>query len=246
MLRVFWFICGLIQRFSMSQSNLYIDIGNSAIKWRRSDSKVFSEDIENFSITALNRSNIAWLSAVSHSEIVQEISTHFEAINIIKPHKRFGNLTLSYDDPSKLGVDRFLAMLGAINHFPNKSLLVIDIGSAITFDVVDKNGLHHGGLIMPGMKALRGSFEKFKTSDLSLGSTGLANNTDDAWKQGTYAMMIGAMNYQIKSFQSNFSDGVVTACGGMVKEIKKELPKSIELYDNLVLDGLESYSQSMG
>jgi type III pantothenate kinase len=38
----------------------------------------------------------------------------------------------------------------------------------------------------------------------------------------------------------------VTACGGMVKEIKKELPKSIELFDNLVLDGLESYSQSMG
>ena len=230
----------------MSQSNLYIDVGNSAIKWRTSDSKVFSEDIENFSIKAFDQSKTAWLSAVAHSEIVQEISTHFEIINIIKPLKRFGNLTLSYDDPSKLGLDRFSAMLGAINHFPNHPLLVIDIGSAITFDIIDKNGLHHGGLIMPGMKALRGSFEKFKTSDLSLGSTGLANNTDDAWKNGTYAMMIGSIHYQIESFQSNFSDGVVTACGGMVKEIKKELPKSIELFDNLVLDGLESYSQSMG
>ena len=230
----------------MSQSNLYIDIGNSAIKWRTSDSKVFSEDIENFSIKALNQSNTIWLSAVAHSDIVQEISTHFETIYNIKPHKRFGNLTLSYADPSKLGSDRFSAMLCAINHFPNKPLLVIDIGSAITFDVVDKTGLHHGGLIMPGMKALRGSFEKFKTSDLSLDLKGLANNTDDAWKQGTYAMMIGAMNYQIKSFQSNFSDGVMTACGGMVKEIKKELPKSIELYDLSLIDGLESYSQSMG
>ena len=230
----------------MSQSNLYIDIGNSAIKWRTSDSKVFSEDIENFSIKVLNQSNVAWLSAVAHSGIVQEISSHFETINIIKSLKRFGNLTVSYDDPSMLGVDRFSAMLGAMNHFPNNPLLVVDIGSAITFDVIDKNGLHHGGLIMPGMKALRGSFEKFKTSDLSLVLKGLANNTDDAWKQGTYAMMIGAIHYQIESFQSNFSDGVVTACGGMVKEIKKELPKSIELFDNLVLDGLESYSQSMG
>ena len=230
----------------MSQSNLYIDIGNSAIKWRTSDSKVFSEDIENFSVTALNQSNLVWLSAVAHSNIVQKISSHFETINIIKPHKRFGNLTLSYDDPSKLGSDRFSAMLGAINHFPNNPLLVIDIGSAITFDVVDKNGLHHGGLIMPGMKALRGSFEKFKTSDLSLDLKGLANNTDDAWRQGTYAMMVGAINYQIESFQSNFSDGVVAVSGGQAKEIKKELPKSIELFDNLVLDGLESYSQSMG
>jgi len=230
----------------MSQSNLYIDIGNSAIKWRTSDSKVFSEDIENFSVTALNQSNAAWLSAVAHSDIVQEISSHFETINIIKPHKRFGNLTVSYDDPSMLGVDRFSAMLGAINHFPNNPLLVIDIGSAITFDVIDKSGLHHGGLIMPGMKALRGSFEKFKTGDLSFDLKGLANNTDDAWRQGTYAMMISAINFQIESFQSNFTDGVVTACGGVAKEIKKELPKSIELFDNLVLDGLESYSQSMG
>jgi type III pantothenate kinase len=230
----------------MYQSNLYLDLGNSAVKWRTSDSKVFSEDIENFSITALDQSNTAWLSAVAHSEIVQEISTHFETINIIKPHKRFGNLTLSYDDPSMLGADRFSAMLGAINHFPNKPLLVIDIGSAITFDVVDNNGLHHGGLIMPGMKALRGSFEKFKTIDLSFNLKGLANNTDDAWKQGTYAMIIGAINYQIESFQSNFSDGVVPVCGGHAKEFKKELPKSIELFDNLVLDGLESYSQSMG
>jgi type III pantothenate kinase len=230
----------------MYQSNLYIDIGNSAIKWRTSDSKVFSEDIENFSVTALNQSNVAWLSAVAHSGIVQEISTYFETINILKPHKRFGNLTLSYDDPSMFGADRFSAMLGAINHFPNNPLLVIDIGSAITFDVIDKNGLHHGGLIMPGIKALRGSFEKFKTSDLNVSLKGYANNTDDAWNQGTYSMMISAINHQIESFQSNFSDGVVTVCGGKVKEIKKELPKSIELFDNLVLDGLESYSNSMG
>ena len=170
MLPVFWSIYGLIQRFSMSQSNLYIDIGNSAIKWRTSDSKVFSEDIENFSIAALDPSNVAWLSAVAHSEIIQEISTHFETINILKPQKRFGNFKLSYDDPSMLGADRFSAMLGAINHFPNNPLLIIDIGSAITFDVVDNSGLHHGGHIMPGIKALRASFKKFKTSDLSIGS----------------------------------------------------------------------------
>jgi len=230
----------------MSQSNLYIDVGNSAIKWRTSDSKVFSEDIENFSIKALDQTNTAWLSAVAHSEIVQEISTHFEIINIIKPLKRFGNLTLSYKDPSFMGADRFAAMLGAINHFPESSLLVIDVGSAITFDVIDKNGIHQGGLIMPGMKALRESFEKFKTSDLSLGLKGLANNTDDAWKQGTYAMMIGAIHYQIESFQSTFSDGVISICGGKAKEFKQELPESIKFFDNLVLDGLESYSQSMG
>jgi len=230
----------------MSQSNLFIDIGNSAIKWRTSDSKVFSESIENFSITLLNESNIAWVSAVAYPNIIQDMSNHFEMINIIEPQKKFGSLTLSYEDPSKLGTDRFVAMLGAIKHFPDKPLLVIDIGSAITFDVIDKNGLHQGGLIMPGISALRGSFKKFKTSDLSVGLIGLANNTDDAWRFGTHAMMVSAINYQIESFQSNFSDGVVSVCGGMAKDIKKELPESIEFFENLVLDGLESYSQSVG
>jgi type III pantothenate kinase len=230
----------------MSQSNLFIDIGNSAIKWRTSDSKVFSESIENFSITLLNESNIAWVSAVAYPNIIQDMSNHFEMINIIEPQKKFGSLTLSYEDPSKLGTDRFVAMLGAIKHFPDKPLLVIDIGSAITFDVIDKNGLHQGGLIMPGISALRGSFKKFKTSDLSVGLIGLANNTDDAWRFGTHAMMVSAISYQIESFQSNFSDGVVSVCGGMAKDIKKELPESIEFFDNLVLDGLESYSQSVG
>ena len=230
----------------MSQSNLFIDIGNSAVKWRTGDSKVFSEGIENFSITLLNESNIAWVSAVAYPNIIQDMSNHFEMINIIEPQKKFGSLTLSYEDPSKLGTDRFVAMLGAIKHFPDKPLLVIDIGSAITFDVIDKNGLHQGGLIMPGISALRGSFKKFKTSDLSVGLIGLANNTDDAWRFGTHAMMVSAINYQIESFQSNFSNGVVSVCGGMAKEIKKELPESIEFFDNLVLDGLESYSQSVG
>ncbi len=230
----------------MSQSSLFIDIGNSAIKWRTSDSKVFSESIENFSITLLNESNIAWVSAVAYPNIIQDMSNHFEMINIIEPQKKFGSLTISYEDHSKLGSDRFAAMLGAIKHFPDKPILVIDIGSAITFDVLDKNGMHQGGLIMPGIRSLRESFEKFKTSDLTQGMTGLANNTDDAWKSGTYAMMISAINYQIESFQSNFSNGVVSICGGMAKEIKKELPESIEFFDNLVLDGLESYSQSVG
>ena len=230
----------------MSQSNLFIDIGNSAIKWRTSDSKVFSESIEKFSITLLNESNIAWVSAVAYPNIIQDMSNHFEMIHVIKPQKKFGSLTLSYEDPSKLGTDRFVAMLGAIKYFPDKPLLVIDIGSAITFDVIDKNGLHQGGLIMPGISALRGSFKKFKTSDLSVGLNGLANNTDDAWRFGTHAMMVSAINYQIESFQSNFSNGVVSICGGMAKEIKKELPESIEFFDNLVLDGLESYSQSVG
>mgnify|MGYP001180339517 FL=1 len=230
----------------MSQSSLFIDIGNSAVKWRTCDSEVFTHGVDLFSLKLLPKSNSVWLSTVAHPNIVQAIKTQFSNVKLVEPLKQYGRLTLSYDDPSKLGVDRFLAMLGALERFPNSPLLVIDAGSAVTFDVIDAKGMHQGGLIMPGIKALRESFAKFSTNDLSLKSSELKNITKDAWHSGTHAMLVSAINSQIHNFELKYPGGVITICGGIVKEILIELPLSVKFFDNLVLDGLESYSQSMG
>ena len=230
----------------MSQSSLFIDIGNSAVKWRTRDSEVFTQKVDIFSSKLLPEAELAWLSAVAHPNIVKAIKAQFTNVKLVEPLKQYGRLTLSYDDPSKLGVDRFLAMLGALERFPDIPLLVIDAGSAVTFDVIDNNGMHQGGLIMPGIKALRQSFPKFSTGDLSLTSSALKNNTEGAWRSGTHAMLVSAINSQIQSFELEYPGGVVTICGGTAKEVLKELPESVKPFDNLVLDGLESYSQSMG
>ena len=230
----------------MSQSSLFIDIGNSAVKWRTRDSEVFTQSVDIFSSKLLPEAELAWVSAVAHPNIVQAIKAQFTNVKLVEPLKQYGRLTLSYDDPSKLGVDRFLAMLGALERFPDIPLLVRDAGSAVTFDVIDNNGMHQGGLIMPGIKALRQSFPKFSTGDLSLKSSFLKNSTKGAWQSGTHAMLVSAINSQIQNFELKYPGGVVAICGGVAKEILKELPISVKPYDNLVLDGLESYSQSMG
>ena len=230
----------------MSQSRLFVDIGNSAVKWRSQDSEVFTKSVDQFSSKLLPKADSVWLSAVAHLNIVEEIKAGFTSVNLVKSSKLYGKLNLSYDDPSKFGIDRFLAMLAGIEHFPEKPLLVIDAGSAVTFDVIDNLGMHQGGLIMPGIKALRESFIKFSTNDLSLKNSELKNSTKEAWQSGTHAMLVSAINSQIQNFELQYPDGVVTICGGIVKEILIELPKSVKFFDNLVLDGLESYSQSMG
>ena len=230
----------------MSQSSLFVDIGNSAVKWRSHGSEVFTKEIDQFSSELLPKADTVWISAVAHLNIVEEIKAEFTTVNLVKPSKLYGKLTLSYDDPSKFGVDRFLAMLGALEHFPNSPLLVIDAGSAVTFDIIDAKGIHQGGLIMPGLKALRESFAKFSTNDLSLKTSELKNSTIEAWQSGTHAMLVSAINSQIQNFELQYPDGVVTICGGIVKEILIELPLPVKFFDNLVLDGLESYSQSMG
>ena len=137
-------------------------------------------------------------------------------------------------------------MLGALKHFPNRNLLIIDIGSALTIDVVNNSGEHQGGLIMPGLEAIRGSFAKFATNSQSLNSSTLKNNTDEAWLSGTQAMFISSIKEQIITYETEQPDGIVTLTGGCVRSLISELPETVNYFDNLVLDGLESYSKSMG
>ena len=230
----------------MSQSKIFIDIGNSAIKWRTSDSKVCSEKVSDFVPNTLPQADSAWVSAVANLNIIEDIKTLFKEFHLVQSQKNCNNLVVAYDDPSSLGSDRFCAMLGSINHFPQRPILLMDIGSAMTFDIIDGTGLHQGGLIMPGLASLRKSFPNFETSDLSILGEGLASDTVNAWKNGTQAMLISSINNQIDRFQDKYTYGVVAICGGTVDEIKSQLPKSIQIFDNLVLDGLECYSQTMG
>ena len=230
----------------MSQSNLFVDIGHSAVKWRTLDSEVFSMSIDKFSEKSLPDNQCVWLSAVAHSEIVKAIEIEFSDVTVVRSLSHFGSLTIAYKEPLDLGSDRFLAMLGALKHFPNRNMLIIDVGSALTVDVVNNNGEHQGGLIMPGLEAIRGSFAKFATNSHNLNSSSLKSNTDEAWLSGTHAMFISSIKEQITGFETEQPDGIITLTGGNVRSLISELSETVNYFDNLVLDGLESYSESMG
>ena len=208
----------------MSQSNLFVDIGHSAVKWRTLDSEVFSMSIDKFSEKSLPNNQSVWLSAVAHPEIVQAIEMEFSDVTEVRSLSHFGSLTIAYKEPLDLGSDRFLAMLGALKHFPDRNLLIIDVGSALTIDVVNNSGEHQGGLIMPGLEAIRGSFAKFTTSSQSLNSSTLKSNTDEAWLSGTQAMFISSIKEQITTYETEQPEGIVTLTGGSVKSLISELP----------------------
>jgi len=230
----------------MSLSNLFVDIGHSAVKWRTLDSEVFSQGVEKFSENSLPDNQSVWLSAVAHPQIVEAINMKFLDVEVVKSLSHFGSLTIAYKEPLDLGSDRFLAMLGALKYFPNRNMLIIDVGSALTIDVVNESGEHQGGLIMPGLQALRGSFAKFATNTKSLNSSNLQSSTDKAWLSGTQKMLISSIKEQITGFESEYLDGKVILTGGSVRGFISELPETVNYFDNLVLDGLESYSKSMG
>lgn len=75
-------------------------------------------------------------------------SSHF----VLFDHNTPVPIINSYDTPATLGLDRLAAAVGAQSICPNENLLIIDVGSAITYDFVSAEGEYMGGNIAPGLK----------------------------------------------------------------------------------------------
>lgn len=77
----------------------------------------------------------------------------------LRAHGEFGALKNGYEIPEKLGVDRWLALVAAWGRIPGE-LIVVDLGTAVTIDVVNASGQHQGGYIVPGLQTLVDSLNK--------------------------------------------------------------------------------------
>ena len=118
----------------------------------------------------------------------------------------------SYENPACLGVDRWLGMIAAYHHAGREKLnavCVVDCGTAITIDVIDKDGQHLGGLIMPGYQTMiaslissTGDINKVKASrDIKLNEIEFAKSTTEAVEQGCSQLMLNGVTGVIKNFQ---------------------------------------------
>ncbi|HIE77539.1 MAG TPA: type III pantothenate kinase, partial [Candidatus Thioglobus sp.] len=117
--------------------------------------------------------------------------------------------------------------------------------SAVTFDVLLSSGLHSGGLIMPGLSALRSSFDKFSTNDQSEQAAPVASSTKDAWMSGTNLMLINAIKLQIDGYKDMYADSTIIFTGGGAQKVLRHLNGNHKYHENLVLYGLSIYAESI-
>ena len=71
----------------MSQSNIFFDIGNSAIKWRTLESDVYSKNVEEFLLNTLPQADTAWVSAVANLDIVEDLKSLFKEFHLVDSQK---------------------------------------------------------------------------------------------------------------------------------------------------------------
>lgn len=238
---------------------LELDIGNSRIKWRLLNEEARLRDAGALACDEfepwLQSSGSEWslsaiyVASVGDQEKLDKYSALFSTVcgvdaQFAVSQATTGKLRCAYDKPETLGVDRWLAMLGAYAD-GGQAVCVIDCGTACTIDFVSADGQHFGGYILPGLEMIRKSLlagtSRIESAYDRLSSTGgiLAGvSTSEAIEHGRLMMTVAAIEKAIAINQANDFNVYVT--GGDAGAVLEYLPAIMNavLWPDLVLDGL--------
>jgi type III pantothenate kinase len=153
-----------------------------------------------------------------------------------------GPLAINYGTPETLGPDRLAAATGAWSEAEGKNLLVIDAGSAITIDFVDRNGNYHGGNISPGIRmrirALHDFTDKLPLIEKEGRTPFLGDDTETAIRSGVINGICHEIEGYITAIKENYSDVLVFLTGGDENPLKNNIKSRIFADKYLVAKGL--------
>ncbi|OEK02838.1 hypothetical protein BFP97_15490 [Roseivirga sp. 4D4] len=150
-------------------------------------------------------------------------------------------LEIDYDTPLTLGMDRLAAAIGAFTLFSEQPLMVIDVGTCITYDFVNK-GVYKGGIISPGVELRYKSMNDY-TKNLPLlnqreASTLIGKSTEQSMVSGVINGIVGEIESHISQFMLNNADLKVIMTGGGAKIFESKIKSDIFVALEIVLVGL--------
>lgn len=153
-------------------------------------------------------------------------------------------LNIKVKNPNDVGADRIANSIGALSAFPNKNILVVDMGTATTIDVVTKGRDYLGGVIMPGMRlameSLRMSTAKLTEVDIETPRTLIGRTTRENIQIGLYYGQLGALKEIISGIKKEAlkdDTAMVIGTGGFSQLFREKALFDVLLPD-LVLQGL--------
>lgn len=230
---------------------ILLDIGNTNIKYAESTDGI----IVSSKITQTNKYKdlekmVTKFKNVFISSVVPEINTYFESLNInsyFVSHDNITNINVKIPNPAELGAD-LIVNASAANELTKSRNLIIDLGTALTFCHVDKNGNYLGCLIFPGNKIASESLS-IKTSQLSYVEMNqydllVGTNTEEAIGAGLFKGYVHLINGFIDEFKSKHEDLKVVGSGKGIKQFENYI--NLDFYeDNLTIKGLNLFAQSI-
>lgn len=231
--------------------NLTIDIGNTRSKLAIFENKqivntyVFKtiniRDIEE--IKEINKIDSVIISSVKKPDfaLINYLNSNFDFFIDLDEHTKVPIDNL-YETKSSLGKDRLTAVVGANNIFPNSNVLVIDLGTAITFDFINHKNQYMGGTISPGLslrfKALNNYTDKLPLLQKKENFKFIGNDTNSAIISGVQSGIIFEINSYINQLKSDYEDLKTILTGGDAIFFDKKLKNTIFVNLNLNFVGL--------
>ncbi len=156
-------------------------------------------------------------------------------------------IKVKIDNPRELGADRFINALAAHRLFPGDTI-VIDFGTATTFDLVSAKGEYLGGSIAPGvhlsLEALYLAAAKLPNVTIERPEKAVGTNTIDAMQSGIYYGYVGLIEGVVTRMEKEYGKKVkVIATGGLAPLLAKGTKRIAHIEPDLTLHGLYYYHQ---
>ena len=244
---------------------LAVDIGNTNIAlgvfdgkniiqhWKiRSEREKTSDEYE---IILLNLLSLAGLevesiNSVIISSVVPPLTPVFESMSqdllkvkplVVGPGLKTG-MSILYENPQEVGADRVVASVAAYEKYGGPAI-VVDFGTATTFDAISKNGEYLGGAIAPGIQiaaeALYLKTAKLPRIEIKKPKNAVGRTTVTSMQSGLYFGYIGLISNIIKEISKELGEGIsIVATGSFASQIYPDIEAIEYLEPFLVLEGL--------
>ena len=242
---------------------LALDVGNTRLKWAQYEAPVagaklleqgavFLENIDKLAEgewASLSAPTQILGSIVAGDAIKRRVAEQVELWDVVPrwvvSSPQEAGLSNGYDHPSRLGADRWVAMIGArhrlLSRGINQPCIVVMVGTAVTVEAIDANGKFLGGIILPGHGIMLRALES-GTAGLHVPTGEVCDfptNTSDALTSGGTFAIVGAVQRMVENVSRHC--GQSPACimtGGAGWKVAPSMSVQVELVESLIFDGL--------
>lgn len=237
-------------------TGLFSEKGDLLLTFRVSTNDKLTED-EYFSyfrnISKFNGIEIEKVNGIIVSSVVPNLITIFQFFGrkyfniepmIVNLEKKLPFTFAENMNPTGFGADRIIDIVQALIDYPDKNLIVIDLGTATTFDVLKKN-IYIGGAILPGIEmsinALCGNTAKLPKVKFTTPECALGSDTISQIQSGIFYGYAGQVKHIIKKIKEEVGEECfVVATGGLGRILSAEIDE-IDVYEaDLSIKGLYS------
>lgn len=243
---------------------LLVDIGNSRVKWGvLENGKIHSGEAFATELYALESTleqvwkdiifpSSIWISNVAGRKVAEKFqrwNARHGAVELhfVKPVAFAYGVQNAYAFPERLGADRWVNLIAARHHAALPACIV-DCGTALTVDVLDREGVHRGGMIAPGLELMRNAL---LVRAAGIDESGkqyeglLADNTGAAIQSGTLQALVGLIERAVRILRQEMgAEFSLLLTGGDGEMLASQLSYPAEYVPDLVLKGLAVIAQS--